>query len=868
MFCTKCGTQLPEGVKFCTKCGAQVSQGPKAKVSAGPEEKSGPAGQEAQSAVSATSKEQSLPEKGELQPGEAAAPEKHKIQKMATLHGTAQPGTAKQRGRRWYALVVAGGILACAALALWAVFTKLASPVTASSASGQAVSQTEESISKPGSAPPADAFTDVEALGDFSEGLAFARVTRPDGTQEYAYITSGGEIAFTLPEGYNFGFAFHEGYAPIAQLPGVDDLHIGTDEFFSERALSGENCLYNLVDAKGNIMYSDGPYYFIGEMGEGKVLTWSITEDHTGTTQTLAYRDAEENILWQADADALYEDAISSIPQNLRRPWAARYRDGIAFLYEENGGFEYVYGYDGEGALLQTFHGERSGDFSSPYSDCFIAYQDTGIKFLAGIYQRSANTYTPLETMDDSLFHETHSILPDGYPVEALGKYFNNGYTIAPKESFWEDGFFILDSAGNIVADRVQDGLSDIGYGLGGYWVAELQNGYYSLLDTNGELTCEPVQSKPVHLGDGLFAWDDGRVTDASGTEQFQMPAGHEPLNCAFATGEDYFYPSDGLFHEGIAVVTQGNSSSRRPAHFMGRDGQLLQSSTDFRTYADETDVDGAGAQSTSAPSAGAEETSPLAGVEPKEFVERYSLTPGAGNLHMREAPNTNAEIVDLLFEGKDFFYPLKEENGWYYGVYLGQAGWCSAEYLVPDSSSGNTEHILLPEFLSAEQQLAYLRAYTLFTSTYWATALRDFSGGVKSETIINGQAYVPCSAFLGQYARYKACVDSLFSGSAAQAHFFSRGNFASTPDGKLYETAGDGGSILGVDLQSYSFQLDSQTDIQVNFTMTAHYHGMGHGEGNYEADYSREWQISMVKGDDGQWRFTQFAAPGFGPIQ
>lgn len=169
----------------------------------------------------------------------------------------------------------------------------------------------------------------------------------------------------------------------------------------------------------------------------------------------------------------------------------------------KTGGFEYVYGYDGDGALLQTFHGERSGDFSSPYSDCFIAYQDTGIKFLAGIYQRSANTYTPLETKDDSLFHETHSILPDGYPVEALGKYFNNGYTIAPKESFWEDGFFILDSAGNIVADRVQDGLSDIGYGLGGYWVAELQNGYYSLLDTNGELTCEPVQSKPVHLGDG-----------------------------------------------------------------------------------------------------------------------------------------------------------------------------------------------------------------------------------------------------------------------------------------------------------------------------------------------------------------------------
>lgn len=96
----------------------------------------------------------------------------------------------------------------------------------------------------------------------------------------------------------------------------------------------------------------------------------------------------------------------------------------------------------------------------------------------------------------------------------------------------------------------------------------------------------------------------------------------------------------------------------------------------------------------------------------------------------------------------------------------------------------------------------------------------------------------------------------------------FQQREFCIYPGREVIRNGGDGGSILGVDLQSYSFQLDSQTDIQVNFTMTAHYHGMGHGEGNYEADYSREWQISMVKGDDGQWRFTQFAAPGFGPIQ
>ena len=56
--------------------------------------------------------------------------------------------------------------------------------------------------------PPADAFVEAVPLGDFSEGLAFAHITRPDGTQADAYITADGQVACTLPEGYDYGYPF------------------------------------------------------------------------------------------------------------------------------------------------------------------------------------------------------------------------------------------------------------------------------------------------------------------------------------------------------------------------------------------------------------------------------------------------------------------------------------------------------------------------------------------------------------------------------------------------------------------------------------------------------------------------------------
>lgn len=149
--------------------------------------------------------------------------------------------------------------------------------------------------------PPADAFVEAVPLGDFSEGLAFAHITRPDGTQADAYITADGQVACTLPEGYDYGYPFHEGYAVVRTLPRADGV---TDFFTSETgdfaslsflgARHGEDgpAAFNLIDTAGNLLFTGGPYRYLGAMGNGRLLAW--VEEADGV-QALYWLDAAEN---------------------------------------------------------------------------------------------------------------------------------------------------------------------------------------------------------------------------------------------------------------------------------------------------------------------------------------------------------------------------------------------------------------------------------------------------------------------------------------------------------------------------------------------------------------------------------------------
>lgn len=245
--------------------------------------------------------------------------------------------------------------------------------------------------------------------------------------------------------------------------------------------------------------------------------------------------------------------------------------------------------------------------------------------------------------------------------------------------------------------------------------------------------------------------------------------------------------------------------------------------------------------------------SSPLDGMQPLSSTQDYHVASGAGSLRIRTQPNTDAEIVELMYEGwNDPFYVLKEENGWAYGVYVGQAGWTSMEYLTPDEPSYAK---ILPDFLSPELQCRYLQAATLYDATRWGSSLRDFS----TEVMIDGLPFCKIDLFLGQYANYEAAVRDLFTGEHVDTAFFN-GHFKNY-NGELYESSGDGGSILSVDLQSYSFRLESQTEDTIIFTLIGNYNGYGQNTGE-SGPYTQEWPITMVKESDGQWRFTQFASP------
>lgn len=243
----------------------------------------------------------------------------------------------------------------------------------------------------------------------------------------------------------------------------------------------------------------------------------------------------------------------------------------------------------------------------------------------------------------------------------------------------------------------------------------------------------------------------------------------------------------------------------------------------------------------------------PLAALENMTVVKGYMVKSGASSLRLREAPDVDSDIVDLMWESEERFYLIAQQNDWAYGVYLGQVGWCSTEWLV---DPGYTYEEQLPSFLTPEQKLIYLQAATLYNATRWGSMGRDFS----TEITINGFPYSKCKYFLGKYDNYENTVYSLFTGPHVDGAFF--GERFKNRNGELYESSGDGGSLLSVELQSYEFRLDKQTGNQIDFTLIGYY------EDPYGDPFTEEFPISMVKGDDGKWRFTLFASPGSGAIE
>lgn len=246
------------------------------------------------------------------------------------------------------------------------------------------------------------------------------------------------------------------------------------------------------------------------------------------------------------------------------------------------------------------------------------------------------------------------------------------------------------------------------------------------------------------------------------------------------------------------------------------------------------------------------ETAGPLEGTPSLSSVPGYTVRHGSSLVKLFESPSISSTVISTLsMANDDVFYLFKEEDGWGYGVTMGQVGWCEMDRLKPDPDGRSRP---VPDFLAPELQCRYLQALTLYDSTRWGSSRRDFS----TEIMIDGAPFCKTSLFGGRYQTYETLVNSLFTGPYRDTAFFA-GHFKNQ-EGELYETSGDGGSIFAVDLQDYSFRLEQQTDTEISFTLVGNYNGYGQNT-QTSGPYTMEWPIVMVKESDGQWRFNLFAS-------
>ena len=494
--------------------------------------------------------------------------------------------------------------LALSALLLTACTTTTASVSTVSSAGSAsaagAVSRT--AASAPAASEEEPDFLEAVPMGDFSEGLAFARVTLPGGKQENAYITADGEIACTLPEGYDYGFPFHEGYAVVRTV----ERDVGEEDFFSvtnrdegipglsfdgvKHGTDGEEVTYNLINTEGELQFTGGPYRYLSRMGSGKVLAWVEEKTYNGTFQSLYWLDAEENATLISQEEGYSPAALPYLDH-------MHYSEGVAPLYKTSSGLTYFDVYDEDGDLLFTMDsgGAESIAVNDPKFDTYlIRYMDhrfaesedeDGIA-IAAVYHRPTNTITPLDPYEYTGFGYSLSDDPDRVVIAYCGDRFVDGRNLvnANEQHLGMEGFYLVDSNWHTLKEDGELGIANIDFAFTGYdshWIVALQNGYYGLISTEGELAFEPVQTPLSHLGEGLFATGSGDVIDESGETVFTLPDGYSAVRNSLVDSDSE--PLTGLFCEGFAVIQPQGRGQRM---WIGRDGRELHTSEDFAAYA------------------------------------------------------------------------------------------------------------------------------------------------------------------------------------------------------------------------------------------------------------------------------------------
>ncbi len=236
------------------------------------------------------------------------------------------------------------------------------------------------------------------------------------------------------------------------------------------------------------------------------------------------------------------------------------------------------------------------------------------------------------------------------------------------------------------------------------------------------------------------------------------------------------------------------------------------------------------------------------AGAAPLEKATVCIVSVDTPSLRLRAQPNTSSEVLDQLWNTSSRFYCLYQQDGWAYGVYLGQMGWCSLDYLTPAAEQP------LPAFLSAGEQCRYLQALSL----YDGCAAVSSPGLVREDALeINGQRYCHCRGFGGSYDRLCAVLGDVFVSQTA-LDVFLNGSFYPVED-RLYELETRSGAAA--QLQYTQFRLDGRSDDRVVFTQQA---TCVDAAGQ---TYTAERPVVLSRAADGVWRCEVITSALYGDL-
>lgn len=241
--------------------------------------------------------------------------------------------------------------------------------------------------------------------------------------------------------------------------------------------------------------------------------------------------------------------------------------------------------------------------------------------------------------------------------------------------------------------------------------------------------------------------------------------------------------------------------------------------------------------------------------------VVATTLVPESGTVAFYAQSADDAEVLDTLQPCSETrLLVLDVQGDWAQLVYMGQLGWCRLEALQLSDTP-----LPLPDFLDDDQLVAYLQAFSVYRQLFGGSGLYDYNDTVTVQGQSVGGLPVELTAcralyWQGDYARAQQVLERLYV-SPLQEQLQDRWRDV---DGSLYEIAGDMGFVGEV--LDVSFRQDEQTDSALAFTCVVQWgvadtyeDGQPVLSGPAEVD---ELPVSMVKGEDGVWRFSVIADP------